>query len=69
MSKSSDRAVGYSYALLLEPPYRVAALGLLVAGMNASALPRGGALDQDVLGYDGLSVGEAAEYARDSYPT
>ena len=26
-------------------------------------------LDQDVLGYDGLSVGEAAEYARDSYPT
>jgi hypothetical protein len=52
----------------------VSALGLLVAGMNASALPRlrypaADRLDQDVLGYDGLSVGEAAEYARDSYPT
>lgn len=61
MSKSSDRV-------------RLAAQGLLAAGMNASALARlryhaAEQLDQDVLGYDGLSVGEAAEYARDSYPT
>ena len=52
----------------------MAAQGLLAAGMNASALARlryhaAEQLDQDVLGYDGLSVGEAAEYARDSYPT